>query len=96
DLGSNPDLLKVRLAWTTNIGRVDFPLEPRLIEQGLLLVNSVGSVVTLNTSNGVQSAQVSLGDKISAGLGASAETTAVVTRNNELITTSRGREVWRQ
>ena len=96
DLGSNPDLLKVRLAWTTNIGRVDFPLEPRLIEQGLLLVNTVGSVVTLNTSNGVQSAQVSLGDKISAGLGASAETTAVVTRNNELITTSRGREVWRQ
>ena len=96
DLGLNPGLLNVRLAWTSNIGPVDFQLEPKAVEQGVLLANSVGSIVSINTTNGAQSLQVSLGEKIASGLGASTEVAAVVTRNNELITTLSGREVWRQ
>ena len=96
DLGLNPGLLNVRLAWTSNIGPVDFQLEPKAVEQGVLLANSVGSIVSINTANGAQSLQVSLGEKIASGLGASTEVAAVVTRNNELITTLSGREVWRQ
>lgn len=96
DLGLNPGLLNVRQAWTSNIGPVDLQLEPKVVEQGLVFANSTGSVVSINTANGAQSLQASLGEKIASGLGANAETTAVVTRNNELITTSNGREVWRQ
>jgi outer membrane protein assembly factor BamB len=96
DLGLNPGLLNVRLAWASNIGPVDLQLEPKAVEQGVLLANSAGAVVSINTANGVQSLQSTLGEKIASGLGAGAEVTAVVTRNNELITTLSGREVWRQ
>ena len=96
DLGLNPGLLNVRLAWTSNIGPVDFQLDPKVVEQSVGLANSVGSVVFVNAANGVQTLQSSLGEKIAIGLGANTEMTAVVTRNNELITTQSGREVWRQ
>jgi outer membrane protein assembly factor BamB len=96
DLGLNPGLLNVRLAWTSNIGTVDFQLDPKVVEQSVFLANSVGSVVSINTANGEQTLQSSLGEKIATGLGANTEMTAVVTRNNELITTQSGREVWRQ
>jgi outer membrane assembly lipoprotein YfgL len=96
DLGSNQGLLNASLVWTANIGNLDFQLQPKAIEQSLLLVNSTGLLVSLNTANGAQSLISSLGEKISSGLGASSDATAVVTRSNELIMTLRGREVWRQ
>lgn len=96
ELGSNPGLLSVRLAWATNVGPVDFSLEPKIHEKGLLLVSSSGSVIAVNIDSGVQSIQIPSDKKIAAGLGNSAETTAMVSRDNELITTFTGREVWRQ
>lgn len=96
DLGLNPGLMNVSLAWSANIGPLDLQLEPKAVEQGVVLANSTGSIVSISTADGVPSLQASLGERIAAGLGASAEVAAVVTRNNELITTVSGREVWRQ
>lgn len=94
DLG--PSSLNVRLMWATNIGPVDFSLEPKLQDKGLLLVSSSGTVVFVNADSGAQIAQSALGVKVASGLGNSAGTTALVSRDNELITTLAGREIWRQ
>jgi outer membrane protein assembly factor BamB len=96
DLGTNPGLLSARLVWSANVGAIDFPLEPKAEGNTLLLANASGSVVSLNAATGLQTSQVNLGGKLAAGLGSHADVSAVVTRNNELVTTLSSREIWRQ
>lgn len=96
DLGANPGLLSARLVWSANVGAIDFPLEPKADGNTLLLANASGSVVSINAATGLQTSQVNLGEKLAAGLGSHADVTAVVTRNNELVTTLSSREIWRQ
>ena len=96
ELGANPGLLSARLAWSANIGSVDFPLEPKVQGNSLLLANATGTLVSIDTATGVQTLQINLGEKLAAGLGRNADVTAAVTRNNELVTTLASKEVWRQ
>ena len=96
ELGPNPGLLSAHLAWSANIGNIDFPLEPKAQGNTLLLANSTGTLVSIDVASGVQTVQVNLGDKLAAGLGRNADVTAAVTRNNELVTSVANKEVWRQ
>jgi len=96
ELGPNPGLLSARLAWSSNIGSIDFPLGPNAQGNTLRLASSTGTVVSIDAATGAQTLQVNFGEKLAAGLGSNADVTAAVTRNNELVTSVASQEVWRQ
>jgi outer membrane assembly lipoprotein YfgL len=95
-LGLSTGLTSARLVWSTNVGVIDFPLSPKLVGTALRLANSSGSVISIDAMSGTQTAHANLGEKIAAGVGSHETMTALVTYDNELVTSQGGREVWRQ
>lgn len=96
DLGPSAGRLGVRLAWTKNVGLVDFPVSLNASAGALTAANSKGDVVALDVKTGAELWRASLGVKLSAGVGSDGRISAVVSRDNELIVLELGREVWRQ
>ena len=84
-----------RLVWQAGIGRVDFPLVPA-VRDGLVVVASTwGDVQAYKADTGELWWRWPVGAELSAGVGHDGRFTAVVTRDNEVVTLDRGREVWR-
>jgi outer membrane protein assembly factor BamB len=96
DLGSSPALLGIRLAWTSNIGVVDFPVEVKVVGSNLVVANSNGDVVSFDAQSGAKVWSTNLGTQLSAGVGSDGRISAVVSRGNELIVLEVDREIWRQ
>lgn len=95
-LTANPGLLGVRLAWSSKLGLVDFPLAISVTGTRLVAASSDGVVASFDSGTGSELWRVNVSAPISAGVGSDGRFTAVVTRSNELITLDAGREVWRQ
>ena len=84
-----------RLVWQAGIGRVGFPLVPA-VRDGLVVVASTwGDVQAFKADTGELWWRWPVGAELSAGVGHDGRFTAVVTRDNEVVTLDRGREVWR-
>jgi len=84
-----------RLVWQAGIGRVEFPLVPA-VRDGLVVVASTwGDVQAYKADTGELWWRWPVGAELSAGVGHDGRFTAVVTRDNEVVTLDRGREVWR-
>jgi outer membrane protein assembly factor BamB len=96
ELKPNPNLIGVREAWTARIGRVDFPLVIGVGGTTAMVANSEGAVIALDVDTGRELWRASAGGPIAAGVGTDGTTAAVVTRSNELVAFSAGRELWRQ
>ena len=96
DLGPSAGLLGVRLAWTKNVGPIDFPVSLKANANALTVANSNGDIVSLDVKTGAELWRLSLGSKLSAGVGSDGRVSAVVSRENELIVVESGRELWRQ
>jgi outer membrane assembly lipoprotein YfgL len=96
ELKPNPNLIGVREAWTARIGKVDFPLVVAVNDATLTVANSDGAVIALDAASGRELWRASAGGPLAAGVGSDGTTAAVVTRNNELVAFSAGKEVWRQ
>lgn len=95
ELGANPALLGVRTAWTTPVGKVDFPLSVHTTPTTVTLASSVGVVTSLDVRTGAVLWRNNVGAPIAAGVGSDGQYAAVVTRNNELVTMAGERELWR-
>jgi outer membrane assembly lipoprotein YfgL len=95
DLGPNPALLGVRQAWTTQLGAVDFPLQPKAVGTTVALANSTGKVMVLDARSGAQAWTVEVGAPISSGVGFDGRFAAVVSRANELVVIEDGKTSWR-
>jgi outer membrane protein assembly factor BamB len=97
ELGPNPALINVRLAWTAKIGQVGFPLDVKVNGGTITLASSDGTVLAMDGATGrdVWRAQVA-GAQIGAGAGSDGRYAAVVTRVNDLVVMERGRELWRE
>jgi len=102
ELAVNASKLGVRLAWTANVGAVNFPLNVSIANVNtagnaiFFAANSDGVVASFDAANGREVWRAQAGKPLAAGVGAEAGFAAVVTTSNELVTFSNGREVWRQ
>lgn len=94
--------LAVRLAWSSKINAVNFPLNIAVAvvnaanSASINIASSDGVVASFNAATGRELWRAQAGRAIAAGAGAEGETLAVITETNELITFENGREVWRQ
>ena len=96
ELQANPNLIGVRQAWSARIGAVDFPLVAASVGNVVALAASDGTVVGLDAATGREQWRGSARAPLAAGVGFDGSTAAVVTRDNDVVAFSSGREVWRQ
>ncbi len=96
ELKSNPGLLTPRLAWRAQLGSIDFPLNVKVNDNNLTLASSDGSVLALAADTGLELWRANLATPLAAGVGSDGHITAVITRNNQLVSLASGRELWRQ
>ena len=96
ELGPNPALFQVRLAWTARIGPVEFPLDARVQGGAVTLASSDGTVAALDGATGRDLWRGTAGAAIGAGPGSDGRLAAVVTRLNDLVVLEQGREIWRE
>lgn len=88
--------LAVKEAWRVNIGATSLPLEARAVGAQVLVASSQGDLVAIEARSGKLVWRTSVGSSLSAGVGGDGETSAVVSRENQLIALLGGKEVWRQ
>ena len=96
ELAPNAALIGVRLAWSTRIGAVNFPLDTSVSDNTVTVAGSDGSVAAFDGGSGADVWRASVGSPIGGGVGSDGRYAAVVTRSNELVTLERGREIWRE
>jgi outer membrane protein assembly factor BamB len=96
ELAPNAALIGVRLAWTSRIGPVNFPLDVNVTGTTVTLAGSDGSIAALDGASGGDQWRASVAGGIAGGVGSDGRTSAVVSRANELVAFDRGREIWRE
>lgn len=96
ELPPNPALLGIRLAWTAKIGEVGFPLSVNTSAGALAVASGDGTVAVLDPASGRDVWRAGVGGPIAAGVGSDGKLLAVITRSNELVALSAGKEAWRQ
>lgn len=96
ELSPNAALIGVRLAWSSRIGPVRYPLDINVSGTVVTLAGSDGSLVALDAGTGSDQWRASVGSEVSGGVGSDGHYAAVVTRGNDLVTLERGREIWRE
>ena len=96
ELEANPALMAVSQAWTSRIGEVLFPLSIGVAGSTLAIASSDGTVAMVDAATGRDLWRGTAGGAIAAGAGTDGKTVAVITRANELVALSAGREIWRQ
>jgi outer membrane protein assembly factor BamB len=95
DLVTNPASLGVKTSWTASIGNVDFPLEIKVHGTTLYLAGTDGNVAAIDGRTGGDIWRSKINEQLTAGVGSDGRFSAVINRNNELITLDAGREIWR-
>ena len=95
ELGVNPALLGVRTVWTSQVGKVDFPLSVNTSTDAVTLAGSDGVVTSLDARTGASLWRINLGTQIAAGVGSDGHYSSVVTRDNQLVTMTAEGELWR-
>ncbi len=96
ELGPNPALIGVRLAWTAKIGQVTFPMDVKVTGNAITVAGTDGSVAAIDARTGGDIWRASVGAPLAAGAGSDGRYVAVVTQTNELVVLDGGRELWRQ
>jgi outer membrane protein assembly factor BamB len=96
ELQANPAVLGVRPVWTARVGNIDYPLGMQVVGTTVHVAGGDGGVVALDASTGRELWRASAGGPLSAGVGSDGTVSAVVTRTNDVVAFSGGRELWRQ
>jgi len=95
-LAANPASLAVKEVWRVNMGATASPLEMRAVGATLWAAAIQGDLSLIDASSGQVRARASIGQSLSAGVGADKQFVAVVSRDNQLIVQSEQKEIWRQ
>ncbi|MBG9386820.1 outer membrane protein assembly factor BamB [Caenimonas aquaedulcis] len=96
ELVPNPGLIGVRQAWTSRVGEANFPLAVNTSGGMLAVAGGDGTVAVIDPASGRDVWRANAGAPIAAGVGSDGTTLAVVTRSNELVVMSAGKQAWRQ
>ena len=96
ELAPDPGLIGVRQAWTSRVGQVNLPLAVNVSGETVVVAGSDGTVAALDAASGRDLWRTNVGAPIAAGVGSDGALTAVITRVNDLVALTAGREVWRQ
>lgn len=96
ELQPNPNLLGVRQAWTARVGEVAFPLVVAVNGSTVTMASNDGAVTAIDAGTGREVWRASAGAPLAAGVGSDGTLAVVVTRNNDLVAFTGGREAWRQ
>ena len=84
------------LVWAGGLGKIGFALVPAVKDGIFFVASGDGEVRALDSENGAALWQAQAGAALSAGVGSDGRYTAVVTRDNEVVTFDSGREAWRK
>lgn len=85
-----------RQVWSASIGSVSFPLQV-VVRNGLFIAAADnGTVTAFNADTGVEAWRAQAGGALSAGVGSDGRFSAVVTRDNEVVTLEGGAVRWKQ
>ncbi|MCZ2495975.1 outer membrane protein assembly factor BamB [Xylophilus sp. Kf1] len=96
ELGPNIVKVPVRQTWVAKIPTAaGFSMSPQVNGENITLASDNGTVVSLDARSGRELWRASAGGPLSAGVGSDGTTSAVVTRNNELVAFAGAREIWR-
>lgn len=95
ELVPNPASLGVRSAWTSQIGAVNFSLEPQVVGTTVTVAASDGTVAALDVATGRDLWRVQVGTPLIAGVGSDGTRAAVVNRDNEVVAIEAARVIWR-
>lgn len=96
ELEANPALVGVRQAWTAQIGQVGFPLSVQVNDERVTVAADDGTVVSFDAASGRELWRASVGTPLAAGVGSDGQRSAVVTRENQLVSLAGGKVEWRQ
>ena len=96
ELPANVAVVGVKAAWNAQIGQVNLPLDVSVNGTTVTVASSDGAVLALDAQTGRDLWRAALGTPLSAGVGSDGTTAAVVTRANEVVAITAGRELWRQ
>lgn len=96
ELPPNPGLIGVRLAWTSKVDPVDFPFDIKVSGNSVTVASTDGLISSFDAASGTELWRFRVGAQIAAGVGSDGQFSSIVSRDNELITLSAGRELWRQ
>lgn len=88
--------LAARQVWSQRIEGVAFPMAPAVREGRFVVASSNGTVLALDADTGREAWRVAVGAPLAAGVGSDGRTSAVVTRDNELLVLEAGLVKWRQ
>ena len=96
ELPPNAALIAVRPAWTARVGEVNLPLMVNVSGGTVAAASGDGTVAVIDAATGRDIWRASAGGPLAAGVGSDGTLVAVVTRANELVALSGGKEAWRQ
>jgi len=97
DIPSVPVLQDVRTSWTTQIGKVNFPLSVSVRDERMAIANSEGTVALIQTATGKDIWRLTLPKTVvTAGVGSDGQQVALVTRDNRLVVIQDGKVQWTQ
>lgn len=94
-LSAPATVLTATQIWSAKVGESTEPLAPVVAGGRVFVASGKGTVVALDADTGRDVWRVNVGSALGAGVGADGQTAAVITRDNELVSLSEGREQWR-
>lgn len=96
ELPPNVAVLGVSQSWSTRLPAVSFPLQTAVNGDTVTVASGDGTVLAIDARTGRELWRVAVGAPLTAGVGSDGDLSAVVTRNNELVTLQGGKVIWKE
>jgi outer membrane protein assembly factor BamB len=94
-LAANVPLIGVKQAWASRIGQVPAGASPNVVGNTVVVAAADGTVAAIDAASGRDIWRGSAGAPVVTGAGTDGKLTAVVTRDNEVVTLDAGKLLWK-